>query len=147
MCSIGSWTVFIFLWGIVLLKSYKREGYQWHLICHLMYYPLITKTFICWIDIAQQTNNKDTTESSISASYLDILLNRDINDKLNTQLYDKYDNFNFSIINFRYLCSNMHVSSSYVYGVYLSQLIRYDKTCYAYNHILSQCKLLTNKFL
>ena len=41
---------------------------------------------------------KDTTESSISASYLDILVNRDINGKLTTQLYDKQDDFSFSIV-------------------------------------------------
>ena len=40
---------------------------------------------------------KDTTESSMSASYLDILLSRDINGKLTAQLYDKRKDFNFSI--------------------------------------------------
>ena len=50
---------------------------------------------------------KDTTESSISASYLDILVNRDINGKLTTQLYDKQDDFSFSIVNFPYLCSKL----------------------------------------
>ena len=50
---------------------------------------------------------KDTTESSISASYLDTLVNRDINGKLTTQLYDKQDDFSFSIVNFPYLCSSL----------------------------------------
>ena len=40
---------------------------------------------------------KDTTESSMSASYLDILLSRDINGKLTAQLYDKREDLNFSI--------------------------------------------------
>jgi hypothetical protein len=43
---------------------------------------------------------KDTTESSTSASYLDGLLKLDTNDKITTQLYDKRDDFNFSIVNF-----------------------------------------------
>jgi hypothetical protein len=45
---------------------------------------------------------KDTTECSTSASYLDILLKLDANSKITTQLYDKRDDFNFSIINFPY---------------------------------------------
>ena len=52
----------------------------------------------------------------MSASYLDILLNIDINGKLTTQLYDKRDDISFSILNFPYLCSN--IPSSPAYGVY-----------------------------
>ena len=40
---------------------------------------------------------KDTTESSMSASYVDIFLSRDINGKLTAQLHDKREDFNFSI--------------------------------------------------
>jgi hypothetical protein len=46
---------------------------------------------------------KDTTDS---ASYLDILLNIDSNGRLTTPLYDKHDDFHFSIVNFHFLCSN-----------------------------------------
>jgi hypothetical protein len=38
---------------------------------------------------------KDTTESSTSASYLDVLLNKDADGKLTTQLYDKRYDFSF----------------------------------------------------
>ena len=88
---------------------------------------------------------KDTTESSMSASYLDILLNIDINGKLTTQLYDKRDDFSFSIVNFPYLCSN--IPSSPAYGVYVSQLIRYARACSAYDQFLNRGKLLTYKLL
>ena len=45
----------------------------------------------------------DTTESNTFASYLDVLLSigRD------GQLYDKRDDFNFHIINFPFLSSNI----------------------------------------
>jgi hypothetical protein len=43
---------------------------------------------------------KDITESSTSASYLDVLLNIDAGGKLTTQLYDKRDYFSFTIVNF-----------------------------------------------
>jgi hypothetical protein len=47
---------------------------------------------------------KDATESDKSASYLDILLNIDPNGRLTTSLYYKYDDFDFAIINFPFLC-------------------------------------------
>jgi hypothetical protein len=43
---------------------------------------------------------KDPTKSSTSASYLDILIMIDRGGKLTTQLYDKRDDFNISIVNF-----------------------------------------------
>jgi hypothetical protein len=43
---------------------------------------------------------KDAIESSTSASYLDVLLKLDTNGKITIQLYDKRDDFNFSIVNF-----------------------------------------------
>jgi hypothetical protein len=46
---------------------------------------------------------KDTSESSISTSNLDVLLNIDAGEKLTTQLYDKRDNFNFAIVSFPYI--------------------------------------------
>jgi hypothetical protein len=64
---------------------------------------------------------KDTTESDKSASYLDILLNIDSNGRLTTSLYDKRDDFDFAIVNFPFLCSNIPLSPTY--GVYVSQLI------------------------
>jgi hypothetical protein len=64
---------------------------------------------------------KDTTESSTSASYLDVLLKLDTQGKITTQLYDKWDDFNFSIDNFPYLCSNIPASPAYgVYNVYIA---------------------------
>jgi hypothetical protein len=64
----------------------------------------------------------DISECSTSASYLDILLKLDINDKLTTQryMYDKRDGFNFSILNFLYLCSDNPFSSAYSVYKYLS---------------------------
>jgi hypothetical protein len=43
---------------------------------------------------------KDTKECSTSALYLDVLLKLDTNGKITTQLYDKRDDFNLSIVNF-----------------------------------------------
>ena len=65
---------------------------------------------------------KDTIETSISASDLDLLLSV-IGGTLPTKLYDKRDVFEFGIVNFSYICSNIHEFPAY--GVYISQLIRY----------------------
>jgi hypothetical protein len=50
---------------------------------------------------------KDTTESDISASYLDILLNADSSGRLisTLSLHDKFDESNFAIVNFLFLCN------------------------------------------
>ena len=88
---------------------------------------------------------KDTTESSCSASYLDLLLEYDTEEKLQLKLYDKRDDFNFPIFNFPFLCSN--IPSSPAYGVYVSQLIRYARASNQYGSFLSMGVLLTNKLL
>jgi hypothetical protein len=70
---------------------------------------------------------KDTTESFTSASHLEVLLNIDSGGKLVNQLYDKRDDFSFTIVNFTYICSDIPLSPAY--GVYLSQRIRYARAC------------------
>ena len=88
---------------------------------------------------------KDTTESSRSASYLDILLQIADNNSLCTKLYDKRDDFNFAIVNFPFLDSNIPATPAY--GVYVSQLIRYARACSMYTSFLSRALLLTSKLL
>jgi hypothetical protein len=88
---------------------------------------------------------KDTTECSTSASYLDVLLKLDTNGKSTTKLYDKRDDFNFSIVNFPHLCSNIPASPAY--GVCISQLIRHAKACSTYDQFLVRGRLLTNKLM
>jgi len=50
---------------------------------------------------------KDATDSSKSASYLELYLKHDINGNLTTKLYDKRDDFKFPIINYPFLGSNI----------------------------------------
>ena len=50
---------------------------------------------------------KDTTESTTSAFYLDLLLSIGRDGKLHTSIYDKRDDFNFLITNFSFLSSNI----------------------------------------
>jgi hypothetical protein len=84
---------------------------------------------------------KDTTESDKSDSYLDMSMNIDSNGRLTISLYDKRDDFDFAIVNFSFLCSNIPLSPAY--GVYISQLIRYARACFAYEDFSKRGKLLT----
>jgi hypothetical protein len=60
-----------------------------------------------------------------------------------TQLHDKWDDSNFAIINFPFICSNIPLSPAYCR--YISSLIWYVRACSAYDQFLSQDKLLTYK--
>ena len=71
----------------------------------------------------------ETTETAASSSYLACYLCID-NGKLTTRLYNKRDDFNFPIVNFLFLSSD--ISSAPAYGVYISQLIRYARVCSNY---------------
>ena len=88
---------------------------------------------------------KDTTVTRRSASYLDIFLNIDTDERLQTTIYDKRDNFNFPIINFPFFSSNIPSSPSY--GVYISQLIRYARACSHFTNFVYRSVLVTQKLL
>jgi hypothetical protein len=55
------------------------------------------------------------------------------------------NDFYFAIVNFLFKCCNIPLSPSY--GVYISQLIEYARTCFAYENFSNRCKLLTNKLI
>ncbi|KAK3101081.1 hypothetical protein FSP39_000810 [Pinctada imbricata] len=79
------------------------------------------------------------------ASYFDIKLSYDTDGHMNTSLYDKHDDLNFSITNFSFLSSN--IPSSPVYGVFISQLIRYVRASTKYRHFFLRARRLSYKLL
>ena len=56
---------------------------------------------------------KETTGTASSASFLDLYLEFDDSGQLSTKIYDKRDDFNFTIINFPNRCSNIPDSPAY----------------------------------
>ena len=70
-----------------------------------------------------QLTVEKANKSDHLADYLDLTFIIDSGGKLSTRLYDKRDDFDFHIVNFPYLSSNIPSGPSY--GVYISQLIRY----------------------
>jgi len=88
---------------------------------------------------------KDTTDTDTSASYINLHLEIDSVGRLRTKRYDKRDDFNFPIVNFPFLCSNIPAIPAY--GVYISQLIRYSRACDSYQDFLDRGLPLTWKQL
>jgi hypothetical protein len=62
---------------------------------------------------------KDTTYTDRSASYLDLHLEIDSEGRLRTKLYDKRDDFNFPIVKFPFICSNIPAATC-IWSIYLS---------------------------
>ena len=63
--------------------------------------------------------------SDTEAPFLD--LNLSITNGIASKFYDKRDDFNFEIVNFRFLDGDVPRSPSY--GVYISQLICFARVC------------------
>ena len=80
-----------------------------------------------------------------SKNYLDLTFVVDSGGKLSTRLYDKCDDFDFHIVNFPYLSSNIPSGPSY--GVYISQLIRYARCCSHYDDFRYRHKCLVDRLL
>ena len=62
-----------------------------------------------------------------------------------TAVYDKRDSFNFSIVNFPYLSSN--IPSKQAYGVYISQLVRIGRICDNFEQFNDRHYKLTSKLI
>ena len=89
---------------------------------------------------------KKTTESPTTVSYLDnILITINNNGKYVTAVYDNRDSFNFSIVNFPYLSSN--IPSKPAYGVYISQLVRIGRICDTFEQFNDRHYNLTSKLI
>ena len=88
---------------------------------------------------------KDTTDTDRFASYLDLHLEIDSEGRLKTKSSDKRDDFNFPIVNFPFICSNIPAVPAY--EVYLCQLRQYSRACGSYQDFLDRGLLLTRKLL
>ena len=87
---------------------------------------------------------KCTTVSPVCTSYLDIDISI-CNNRFFTTVFDKRDNFNFDIVNFPFLCSNIPTSPAY--GVYISQLVRISRICEKYSDFVQRHHILTSRLI
>ena len=88
---------------------------------------------------------KDNTDTEKSACYLDLHLEIDNRGGSKTKIYDKHDDFIFTIDNFPFISSNIPASPAY--GVYISQLMGYSRDCAQYSDCIGRVKLLTQRLL
>ena len=84
----------------------------------------------------RQQRATDILRTMIYSSYVDN------NDHQNTWLYDKCDDFNFNITNFLFLNSNN--LSLLAYDHFVTQPIRYTKTCLIYSMTVLQTRWLVS---
>ena len=87
---------------------------------------------------------KDTTQSTTSASYLNLLLLIRRDGQIHTSIYDKRDDFNFHITNFPFLSN---IPSSPAFCVFISQLIRYARSCSLYEWFMLSSRRHFSKLL
>jgi hypothetical protein len=75
---------------------------------------------------------------------LESVPNIDSNGRLTTSLYDRRDDFDFAIVNYPFLSSNIPLSPAYC--VYISQLIQYARACFAYEDFSKRGRLITKSW-
>ena len=92
-----------------------------------------------------QLTVEKANKSDHLADYLDLTFIIDSGGKLSTRLYDKRNDFDFHIVNFPFLSSNIPSGPSY--GVYISQLIRYARCCSHYDDFRYRHKCLVDRLL
>ena len=89
-----------------------------------------------------QLNKANSTDTE--ALFLDLNLSI-TNGIVSSKIYDKQDDFNFEIVNFPFLDTD--VPRSHSYGVYISQLIRFARVCSNVDDFNNRNLLLTAKSL
>jgi len=101
-----------------------------------------------YINAIRQTDHKKKTCFTFCFMYLcnTLFVERTIW-SLTTKLYDKRNDFNFPIVKINYPFLDSNIPSSAAYGVYMSQLIRYSRTCNSYRDFLHRSVLLIKKLL
>ena len=86
---------------------------------------------------------KETTEKS-GLVYLDVGTSVR-NGQYNTTVYDKRDSFNFKIVNFPFMSSN--IPSGPAYGIYISQLVTIGRICSTYEEFVKCNRLITTRLI
>jgi hypothetical protein len=90
--------------------------------------------------ILNKENKKDN-----NATFLDINIKINDNNKITTSIYDKRDDFNFTINNYPNLSGNIHAKRTH--GMVISQLLRYGKICNNVNDFIHRSKMMMDKLI
>ena len=106
-----------------MIKSGHRRLARSFNLCYRYIDDLIVFNNKKFLDYSSVLIVEKANKSDHLADYLDLTFIIDSGGKLSTSLYDKRDDFDFHIVNFPFLSSNIPSGPSY--RVYISQLIRY----------------------
>lgn len=82
--------------------------------------------------------------SDTEAPFLDLFLTIS-NGTISSKIYDKRDDFGFGVVNFPFLDGD--VSRAMSYGIYISQLIRFARSCNHVDDFNERNRILTEKLL
>ena len=91
---------------------------------------------------------KDTTLSSTEVCYLDTkIVHGDSSAPFHISVYDKREDFDFRIVNFPFMDSNIpfFFPATPAYGVYISQLVRYARICTAKADFMHRLRRLSSR--
>ena len=138
-------TVPLFVGGILHIRASQVRGKEasqillFHLQLQIIFPLLNNCKFAGFVDrfYLIEFEIKDTADTYMSASYLDLLLKIDSERRLRTELYEKK-------VNFQFICSSIRTPP--VYGVYISQLIRTSVLCYCFIKYVAFCSVLNNTY-
>ena len=78
-------------------------------------------------------------------TFLDLNLTVKHNNTIHTNIYDKRDDFNFTINNFPNLSGNIHAKRTH--GIVISQLIRFCNACVHIDDFIYRCKTMMTKLI
>ena len=85
-----------------------------------------------------------TNESNFSAPFLDLDLDLSINKGIiSSKIYDKRDDFDFTIVNYPHLDGDVPRATSY--GVYISQRTRFARACSSVEDFHIRNRMITEK--
>ena len=89
-------------------------------------------------------NKENTNDDHCTFLDLNITINKK-NNTIQTYIYDKRDDFNFTINNFPNLSGNIHASRSH--GIVISQLIRFCKACTNVEDFIERSKTMMTQLI
>ena len=118
-----------------LHNTYTYMYVQMQCTCIYIYMTVHVHTYTCTC----------TTELDTTISYLDVSIGTCI--RAGQIHNDKRDNFNFNIVNYPYMCSNIPTKPTCTYGVYISQLIRISRICDKFASFAKRHRLLTDRLI
>ena len=88
---------------------------------------------------------KETTDSLDGTSHLDLYLFKDKDGNISRRLYDKRDDYKFTIVNYPFLHSN--IPEGPAYGIYISRLVAFVRACQSLQDFNNRHKKLVKKLV